>query len=81
MDKNKILRDINNLSHSYNKKEEIPWIFIQRVKINTELLLDLVEKEVPQKVIKTETSSQACPECKSDANWKYCSNCGQKLSY
>ncbi len=38
-------------------------------------------EETPQKVIKTDTSSQACPVCKSDANWKYCSNCGQKLSY
>ena len=36
---------------------------------------------IPQKCIKTQTSSQACPVCKSDTNWNYCKNCGQKISY
>ena len=41
-----------------------------------------LKKEIPLKIIKIEgISSQACPICRADANWKYCSNCGQKLSY
>jgi hypothetical protein len=41
-----------------------------------------VEKQIPQKVIKiVGVSSQACPGCRSNANGKYCSSCGQKLSY
>ena len=46
------------------------------------LSIKALEKEIPLKVIKIEgVSSQACPVCKSNVNWKYCSNCGQKISY
>lgn len=40
-----------------------------------------LDKEIPQKVEKNERSSQACPVCKTDVNGKYCSFCGQKISY
>ena len=40
-----------------------------------------LEKQIPKKVIKTELSSQACPECRANVNWKYCPNCGQKLDW
>lgn len=40
-----------------------------------------LEKQIPKKVIKTESSSQACPECRANVNWKYCPNCGQKLNW
>lgn len=46
-----------------------------------EVIIQALEKQIPKKVIKTETSSQACPECKSNVRWKYCPNCGQKLDY
>lgn len=39
------------------------------------------EKMRPRKVIKTDTCSQACPGCGYPVNWKFCSNCGQALSY
>lgn len=43
---------------------------------------EAVRKQIPQRVIKIEgVSSQACPLCKSSANGKYCSFCGQKLKY
>lgn len=40
-----------------------------------------LDKEIPKKVEKNENSSQACPECKSNVNGKYCSFCGQRISY
>ncbi len=40
------------------------------------------DKEEPREVIKIEgVSSQACPICHHNVNWKYCSNCGQKIKY
>lgn len=43
---------------------------------------EAVKKQIPQRVIKIEgVSSQACPVCKSNANNKYCSFCGQRLRY
>jgi hypothetical protein len=45
-------------------------------------LADFEDREEPKKVIKIEgVSSQACPMCMSNVNWKYCSNCGQRISY
>jgi NMD protein affecting ribosome stability and mRNA decay len=41
----------------------------------------VIKKEIAQKVIKTGTSSQACPNCGSNVSSYYCSVCGQKLSY
>ncbi|HCL4447124.1 hypothetical protein EJM73_08555 [Clostridium botulinum] len=47
-----------------------------------DLAIKALEKEIPKQVIKIKgVSSQACPICKSNVNWKYCSNCGQKLKY
>ncbi|NFM56643.1 hypothetical protein FDB98_06665 [Clostridium botulinum] len=47
-----------------------------------DLAIKALEKEMPKQVIKIKgVSSQACPICKSNVNWKYCSNCGQKLKY
>ncbi|MHB9924800.1 hypothetical protein [Clostridium botulinum] len=46
-----------------------------------ELAIATLEKQVPKKVMRTKTISQACPVCKSAVNWKYCSNCGQRLTY
>lgn len=40
-----------------------------------------LDKEIPQKVEKNEYSSQACPTCKTNVNGKYCSFCGQRISY
>lgn len=40
------------------------------------------KKQIEQRVIKIkDVSSQACPVCKTNANGKYCSSCGQKLKY
>lgn len=57
------------------------WTALRLEKPLLETLLILIEKESTQKVIKLETSSQACPVCKSNANGKYCSSCGQRLIY
>ena len=38
-------------------------------------------KQTPLKVIKTATSSQACPMCEFDVSWNYCPNCGQAIKY
>lgn len=47
-----------------------------------DLAIKALEKEMPKQVIKIKgVSSQACPICKSNVNWKYCPNCGQKLKY
>lgn len=47
-----------------------------------ETLINIVNKEIPMQVIKIEgISSQACPVCKHNVNWNYCSNCGQKIKY
>ncbi|HIG0358888.1 TPA: hypothetical protein ACX96Z_000451 [Clostridium sporogenes] len=47
-----------------------------------DLAIKALEKEIPKQVIKIKgVSSQACPICKSNVNWKYCSNCGQRLTY
>ncbi|BAQ11467.1 hypothetical protein OXB_2997 [Bacillus sp. OxB-1] len=59
----------------------IQWIPLRFEKPLLETLLVSIERQTSQKVIKTETSSQACPICKSNVNGKYCSGCGQKLSY
>lgn len=41
-----------------------------------------VQKQIPKKAIKMKgVSSQACPECKTNVNGKYCSFCGQRISY
>lgn len=37
--------------------------------------------DIPEKVIKTDTCSQACPACHSPVNGNYCHNCGKALSY
>lgn len=43
---------------------------------------EMLEKQVPKQVVRIENvASQACPVCESKVNWKYCSNCGQKLVY
>jgi len=40
------------------------------------------DREEPKQAIKIDgVSSQACPICKKDVNWKYCSNCGQRIKY
>jgi len=45
-------------------------------------LADFEDREEPKQVIKIEgVSSQACPICKINVNWKYCSNCGQRIKY
>ncbi len=41
----------------------------------------VLKQQLPQKVIQTDKHSQSCPICGSAVNWRYCSNCGQKLSY
>lgn len=46
-----------------------------------EELLRIIEQQKPKKVIKTSTSSQACPVCRYNVNGKHCSNCGQRVSY
>lgn len=46
-----------------------------------EMAVDALEKQIPKKVIKTDICSQACPECHSPVNNKYCSFCGQALKY
>ncbi len=59
----------------------------QEFKLDDEIEKELTEleekalKQTPIKAIKTETSSQACPNCNCDVNWKYCSNCGQAIEY
>jgi len=45
------------------------------------IALEAVKKQIPQKVIKTEKSSQACPVCHHNVSWNYCPNCAQKISY
>jgi len=45
LDKEKIERDLNNLISQHKQGKEIPWIFMQRVRINTELLVDLIEEK------------------------------------
>lgn len=57
------------------------WTALRFEKPLLKTLLTLIEKETTQKVIKIETSSQACPACKSNVNGKYCSSCGQRLHY
>jgi len=41
----------------------------------------LVFKGIPLQVIKNSKSSQVCQVCNTSVNWKYCSNCGQRLKY
>lgn len=45
------------------------------------LAMESVKRQIPKKAIKTEHSSQACPLCKSNVNYLYCSSCGQRISY
>ena len=45
------------------------------------IIMLALEKQIPLKVIKTNTVSQACQVCKFSVNWKYCPECGQKLEY
>lgn len=41
-----------------------------------------VKKQISQRYIKINgVSSQACPVCKKNVNGKYCSGCGQRISY
>lgn len=54
---------------------------VMKMEIKKAVDIEALEKQIPQNVIVTETSNQACPICKSNVNWKYCSNCGQKLDY
>lgn len=44
-------------------------------------IAELSERMRPKKVVKTDTCSQACPICGHPVNQKFCSNCGQALSY
>ena len=37
--------------------------------------------DIPGRVIKTDTCSQACPACHSPVNGNYCINCGKALIY
>lgn len=44
--------------------------------------INVLELQIPRQVIKIDgVSSQACPTCKTNVNWNYCKNCGQKISY
>jgi|GEM_PF-4480795 hypothetical protein len=53
--------------------------------INEDKVKELIKranKEIPMEVIKIKgVSSQACPVCKYNVNWNYCSNCGQRIKY
>lgn len=53
--------------------------------INEDKVKDLIKianKEIPMETIKIkDVSSQACPVCKHNVNWNYCSNCGQRIKY
>lgn len=40
-----------------------------------------LEKQTPKKAVKKEVISQACPTCGCSVNYKYCTNCGQRVSY
>lgn len=51
------------------------------ITVDEQRIKGLGEKMRPQKVIKTDTCSQACPVCNHPVNWKFCSNCGQALLY
>lgn len=45
-------------------------------------LADFEDREDPKPAIKIDgVSSQACPVCHTNVNWKYCKNCGQRISY
>jgi NMD protein affecting ribosome stability and mRNA decay len=57
------------------------WTALRVGKPLLETMGRLIKKEIEQKVIKTQSSSQACPECNSNVSGYYCSICGQKLSY
>lgn len=53
----------------------------QIITTDEQRIRELSKKMLPKKVIKTDTCSQACPECDYPVNWKFCSNCGQALLY
>lgn len=45
-------------------------------------ITELLKRNTFAEVIKIEgVSSQACPVCHHNVNWRYCSNCGQRLKY
>lgn len=45
------------------------------------MAMEALKKQVPQKVVKTDTKSQACPVCGSLVNNNYCPSCGQRITY
>jgi hypothetical protein len=81
----KLLIEVNAIEHDRKAEEQLKRHIRGIVVIIKEQgLMESVEKaskQTPLKAIKTETSSQACPICNHDVNWKYCSNCGQAIEY
>ena len=72
-----IIKYLNKQGLSANEIQET----YERYIWNIEKCKELVEKDISKQVIRTETSSPACPICKHNVNNRYCGYCGQKLKY
>lgn len=46
-----------------------------------EYAIEVLKKQIPEKINKTNICSQSCPVCDSSVNGNYCTNCGQALKY
>lgn len=68
--------------NAFGDQDESYKLSIGNLLTENEIILELLEKQVPMKVIKIPgKSSQACPMCEHNVKWNYCSNCGQKIQY
>ncbi|MDY0395393.1 hypothetical protein ACFSMW_13360 [Virgibacillus halophilus] len=85
MKRYEVLESLDSITGMTDEDIKINPVFIRETAIAAYSLIKQkyqVAKQIPQKVVKIEgVSSQACPVCKSNVNGKYCSYCGQRLSY
>jgi len=49
--------------------------------VTNPVIIEVLQRQIPKRVIFGEDSTQYCPNCGARVHRNYCQNCGQNLDY